>query len=106
MPEQKCEQGKLTRLQVDQLASTGDFTGDEIKRYVASDKFRRLGRRAGATDERVHARQQLGKCERFRQIVITSALKPAHAIVNRALGAEEEDGRQPPRQPKTSNETG
>ena len=72
MAQEESEQGKLARLQVDRLAGTGDFARDEVERDVAGDELGRFGRRGGAADERLHAREQFGERERFCEIIVAA----------------------------------
>ena len=48
----------------------------------------------GAADERLHARQQLGKRKRLGEIIVTAGLQAFHPVVHPGLRAEDEHRRE------------
>src|SRR5262249_30910214 len=76
------QQLELARQQVDVATATAHRAGHEIKLEIADAQDRFLHHRCAATRERLDARQQFGKRERFDQIIVAAGAQAAHFVVN------------------------
>jgi hypothetical protein len=85
------EKAELLRLKLYFFFLAAGAAGNEIQRKVGNFELHRLVASLGSPDEAFYAGQELRKDERFDQIVITSALKSEHAIINAALRAQNEN---------------
>ena len=86
------EQSEFARLEVDFFFAAMDFAFEQIHGEIANDEAGWFGRLGGATNERLHAREQFGKCEWLGEIIIAACLEAADTVVHRSFGAENEDG--------------
>src|SRR5713101_1806245 len=89
--QQIFQQRKLARLQLDSLAPARHLARDQVQAQIADGQSRRLGRAAGAADQRLDPRQQFAEREGFYQVIIASALQALDAIIDRGFGAEDDD---------------
>ena len=94
MPQKEFEQGELAGLKFDLLPAARDFVREQIHREVARREFGWLGGLRGAADERLHAREQLGKRKRLGEIIVAAGLQAFHAVVHAGFRAEDEHRRE------------
>src|SRR5690606_36011972 len=90
------EEGELARLEVERRAGPGRLAREEVEREGARREAGRLGGAGAAADERLEPGQQLGEGERLGEVVVAAALEAAHAVVQGALRAEDEERRRHP----------
>ena len=64
---------------------------DQVHGKIREGEPGRLGRIGAAPDQRLHARQKLGKGKGLGQVVVRAGLKTFHAVFHRALGAQHDD---------------
>ncbi len=79
-------------LELDLGRAAPDFAREEVHLQVAEGEVGDDGGGAAAADEGLEAREQLGEGERLGQVVVAAALQAGDTVVERALGAEDEDG--------------
>jgi hypothetical protein len=92
-------------LQINGLTGAGDLARYEIEGDIPGYQSRRFGRGGRATNKSLHARDELGKSERFREVVVASGLQATDAIVDCTFRAEEENRKGPTRRAETFDET-
>ena len=91
--EGTIEQREFTRPQVERLRAALHLARQQVEREIADRQPRRLGGTGGAPDQRLDAREQLGKGERLGQVIVAAGLQAPNAIVHRPPGAEDQDRR-------------
>ena len=93
---QVLEQRELAGPEFDGAALSGRNPADQVEAQVADGQLvlhRRLG---GPADQRVHARQQFGKCERLGEVVVAAGHEARDAVVHRVPRAEDQHRRPDP----------
>ena len=72
-----------------------DLALEQIHPQIRHGEMGRIlaARAAGAADERLHAGQQFGEREGFRQVIVAAALQAEHAVVEGGAGAEDQHRR-------------
>src|SRR5262245_59787681 len=75
-------QRELVRTQLDLATGPRRAARAQVEREVDGREVRRGGRRGGAANQRLHTRQQLGKGERFDQVVIAAGFESGDAVVH------------------------
>src|SRR5207302_546638 len=91
---QELEQRELARAQVHHALALGDATGERIEHDVADVERGVLVAQLGATDQRVHARQQLRQIERLGEVVVGAALEALHPRLQLVARREQEHRRE------------
>ena len=69
-----------------------DFAREQVHLQIGEGELRHDARGARAADERMQPGLQLGKGKGLGQVIVAAALQALDPIVERALGAEDEDG--------------
>jgi hypothetical protein len=92
MAKQVLENVELFHRELNRLPGPGNLAGHEIHFEIFMLELEHLIRPAAA-EERADAREQLRDRERLHQVVVGSTVEPAHAVVDRILGREDQDGR-------------
>src|SRR5579883_1661012 len=87
------EQLKFLRQQHQLLAAPARGTRDQVDREIADAQDGFLGDRLAAAEQRLQPRQQLDEGERLDQVIVAAGTQAAHAIVDLAERADDEEGR-------------
>src|SRR5437879_8757251 len=95
MPKQILEDLELLHRQLERLSRPGDLARHEVHFQVLVLELEHLIR-ASAAEERADACEQLRDGEWLHEVVVGSAVEPAHAIAHRVLGGEDKHGRLQP----------
>ncbi|KKK46648.1 hypothetical protein LCGC14_3163150, partial [marine sediment metagenome] len=86
------EQRELPRLELHHLSVPCDVTLEQIELQIAHLEGLPTATDGGPTDQRLNPSEQLGKGERFGQIVVSTGLQSFYLVIDRATGTENQHG--------------
>jgi len=90
--EEVFEEEEFTGLEIDFGRAAPDFAGEEVHFEIGEGEAGDDGGGAGAPDEGLEASEQFGEGEGLGEVIVAAALEAGNAVVERAFGAEDEDG--------------
>ena len=94
-PASSREQGKLFRCQVDRLAGAAGLVPEDVDLEILDVQRMPLGARRAPAHDRSNAGQQLGKRERFDQVVVGPDFQSLDAVRHGVARGEKQHGGQP-----------
>ena len=83
----------LNSLGASSITSLLRVTRRRMQSSTRSRTCNRSGMRLSATHQHAYARQQFHERERFGQVIVRALFQALHAIIHRAAGAQNQDGR-------------
>ena len=92
VPQEVFQEEKFAGLEIDLGGAAPDFAGEEVHLEIGEGEVGDDGRGAGAADEGLEAGEEFREGEGFGEVIVAAALEAGDAVVERAFGAENEDG--------------